>query len=308
MKDPFASQDPAPAPAAPAPCPNCSRPMQVLPLKGHYGRSVVVDLCRPCRLVWFDTLESVNLSSHAWITLLRELQRATPSEHPWSGRALACPRCSAPLVPVHNLSRFGRFAANECTHRHGHQQSFVLLLAERGLVRPLAWAERTALARLHKPLACLNCGAHLDGAAAHCGHCQSPLVVIDMPRLAAALSTDPGTPLPVPDGRLMAWHCAGCGRALDPVRRTDCAHCGQLIVMPTLDDLVPLLDACEAAWWARQQPPARERPARSPRLEPGWRDTSLARLLHQVGMHTPHAPHWWLAAAAVTLAGWLLLQ
>lgn len=275
----------APAPPPPAPpvaCPNCGRTAELLVLQGHYGRQVVVDVCGPCRLVWFDTLESVNLTGRGWLQLLRRLQRAKATEAPWSGSVLACPQCGNPLQAVHNLTRFGRFAAVECQRGHGHLQSFALLLAERGLVRPLLPPERAALAAARRSLQCLNCGAPVAARDEACSHCRSPLVMIDLPRLAAALRDRPGDPLPRPDGRLAAWHCAGCGQALDPTQAEACQACGQLVVVPTLAELDGFFEACEAEHWAQQQPPtavALRRPRRADQ-EPGrerWRETGLAR-------------------------------
>jgi hypothetical protein len=279
MHDPYAGPPPALPAAEPVACPCCRRPMQLLALAGHYGRQVVVDLCAPCRLVWFDTLESVNLAQRGWLQLLQALQRAAATDTPWSGAPLGCPVCRAALQPVHNLTRFGRFAALECqAGGHGHLQSYALLLAERGLVRPLLPPERAALAA-GAAAGCLNCGAPLDGRADACSHCASPLVVIDLPRLAAALRNRPGDPLPRPDGRLAAWHCAGCGQAADPSAAADCLSCGQLLPVPALADLGPLLKTCEAQAWANRQPPApaafRPRPGHGP---DSWRNTALARL------------------------------
>jgi hypothetical protein len=281
MADPFATPKSAASAAMPVDCPNCAQAMRIVVLQGHYGREVVVDLCAPCRLVWFDTLESVNLSHRGWLQLLRALQQAAATEAPWAGRALGCPHCRAPLQPVHNLSRFGRFASIECqAASHGHLQSYALLLAERGLVRPMLPPERAALATGARLLSCLNCGAPLGSQDDSCSHCTSPLVMIDLPRLAAALLARPGDALPRPDGRLAAWHCAGCGQALDPTRAESCARCGQLVTVPTLVELGPMLDACEAQGWAQQQPPAARatRPKRAPDPEP-WRATSFGRLM-----------------------------
>ena len=281
-RDPFAG--PPPAAATPVDCPCCARPMQLHTLAGHYGRQVVIDLCAACRLVWFDTLESVNLSPDGWLQLLLALQRAAATDTPWSGRPLACPACRSALVPVHNLTRFGRFAALECQGgRHGHLQSYALLLAERGLVRPMLPPERAALAAADRPASCLNCGAPLDGRREACGHCASPLVVIDLPRLAAALLARPGDPLPRPDGRLAAWHCAGCGQAVDPTASAACQGCGQLLAVPALAELGPMLEACQAQAWTRRQPPGPEAPRR--RAKPAgerWRDTGFARLLRHL--------------------------
>lgn len=280
MHDPYAGPPPALPATEPVACPCCHRPMQLLALAGHYGRQVVVDLCAPCRLVWFDTLESVNLAQRGWLQLLQALQQAAATDTPWSGAPLGCPVCRAALQPVHNLTRFGRFAALECqAGGHGHLQSYALLLAERGLVRPMLPTERAALAA-GAAMGCLNCGAPLNGRDDACSHCASPLVVIDLPRLAAALRNRPGEPLPRPDGRLAAWHCAGCGQAVDPSATADCQACGQLLAVPALAELGPLLKACETQAWAQRQPPAPAalRPRRGHDAE-SWRNTAFARLL-----------------------------
>ena len=39
---------------------------------------------------------------------------------------LACPQCHDPLRAVHNLTRFGRFAAVECQRGHGHLQTHIV--------------------------------------------------------------------------------------------------------------------------------------------------------------------------------------
>jgi hypothetical protein len=280
MSDPFSGPPPALPATAPVDCPCCNRPMQLLALAGHYGRQVVIDLCNPCRLVWFDTLESVNLSQRGWLQLLRALQGAGATDTPWTGQPLGCPVCRTALQPVHNQTRFARFAAIECqAGSHGHLQSYALLLAERGLVRPMLPPERAALAAGTGPAGCLNCGAPLDGRADACSHCASPLVVIDLPRLAAALRDRPGDPLPRPDGRLAAWHCAGCGQAVDPSAAADCRACGQLVPVPALAELGPLLQACESQAWARSQPPAPALRPRAARDADPWRSTSFGRLL-----------------------------
>ena len=41
---------------APLSCGNCGEPMLALPLAGHYGQQVEIDLCAPCHLVWFDPI------------------------------------------------------------------------------------------------------------------------------------------------------------------------------------------------------------------------------------------------------------
>lgn len=268
-------------------CPRCAAPMAALSLGGRMA-PVLVDHCNACRLVWFDKLESVQLAGLGWVALLRELQQ--PGEKPHASlpaigaRTPPCPVCHAALKPVHNRTRFGRFPALECPRCGGHLHSHSGLLAERGLVRPLLPVERRALIEEKRTLCCLNCGAPSEGHSEDCRYCASPLLMLDLPRLAHALRLRPGRheePSPVADGSPLAWACRGCGAALDPSRQTSCPQCTHAVVVPSLLDIGPLLDAVETELraWARAATATRA-PARKTRRERHWSETSLGRLWH----------------------------
>jgi hypothetical protein len=94
---------------------------------------------------------------------------------------------------------------------------------------------------------CLNCGAACDGSGEQCSYCKTPLMVIDLPRLAHALRQRPGTwsASPKPDGVPMRWECRACGQPLDPSREVTCTACRHAVVAPSLLDLTPLLTAVE---------------------------------------------------------------
>jgi len=222
--------------------------MTALSLQGRDGRSVDLDMCAPCRAIWFDALESVRLAGLGWTVLLQRLASLPPAPPPTSPQAsMTCTRCHVPLVPLRNSNRYGRFAAQQCPSCLGQLQSHSMLLANRGLFRPLMGRERAALAEEKRRLECLHCGAGLDGGAEHCSYCKSPALVIDMPRLASALqeeeSAGRASVAPTP---LMAWSCRGCGQSLDPTLQTECRVCHHPVVVPSLLDLGPLLKAVEA--------------------------------------------------------------
>jgi hypothetical protein len=251
--------------------------MDVLALAARRVKPVEVDHCPGCRLVWFDPLESVMLAGLGWVQLLRRLG-STPAVSPdLAAPSPPCPVCRSTLVPVHNRTRFGRFPALECPHRHGHLHSHAGLLAERGLVRGLLPAERGALVAEKRRLHCLCCGASVDGQSDACSFCGSPLVVVDLPRLAHALTVQTATDgaAPPPAGLLLAWPCRGCGAPLDPVTQTECPGCGHALVAAALPDLNPLLDSAEEALQPPAPRPWRPPPARRPL---SWRDTQLQRL------------------------------
>ncbi|MCZ2441193.1 MAG: zf-TFIIB domain-containing protein [Burkholderiales bacterium] len=270
---------------APRRCPQCALPMLLLRLHTHGGSKVEVDHCAQCRLVWFDTLESVQLSGLGWLELLREMGRAAghevgheagrPAPRPYR---LSCPVCARPLKSVHNRSRWGRFAMQECALGHGHLHSDAGLLAERGLVRPLLPPERASLRAQARVLHCLSCGAAADGRGEICAACATPLLVVDLPRLGHALRQRGADeqPLPPAEGVPLRWPCHACGQTLDPTRASACPQCGAGLLAPELAGLAPLLNAAEPELRAAANHPPRARPVRPARRT--WRETQLARL------------------------------
>lgn len=309
---------PMPTAAPSMACPRCRQPMRLLALSSHRQdrAQLSVEHCDDCRSVWFDALESVQLDAAGWVRLLRAMELATarPSSLALAQPGVArpgCPHCAAPLQAVHNRSRWGRFAVLECPARHGHLHGHSGLLAERGLVRPLGVAERRALAEEKRELHCLNCGGPANARDDECRWCRTPLVVLDLPRLAHSLLPREASMAASPreQGRHTAWPCRGCGAALDPGRDTACRQCGHLVVAHELPDLQGLLDTAEAALGeagavlarVRNRFPSshRERPAQAneprPDIAPAWQ----RRLLLGGWL-----PLWaLLATALLTLAG-----
>ncbi len=235
-------------------CSCCNQPMKILALEGHYSHRVEIDLCANCHLVWFDAFESVRLSGLGWVQLLRQMLAAPPAGAALS-KPMRCVRCSGALAGVRNLTRFGRTAALECVKEHGQYQSFSLLLAERGLVRPLTSRDRNTLVQEGRELCCLNCGAAVVGEQAsaapstqetECAYCQSPLVVVDLQRLSQALLVRHGDVIEVDEAaEHLSWACTGCGQSLDPTQDTRCPHCDHSVALPNLAAVKPLLDRIE---------------------------------------------------------------
>lgn len=245
-------------------CPQCRAPMRHVSLPGHHAPATVdIDHCEPCGLVWFDARESVHLSTAAWIQLLRDLNRLRQSDRPHQPNR-ACPLCAKALKEVRNLTRYGRFPVLECGSCGGHLHSQAGMLAERGLVRPLLPGERYALQAEKRTLSCLSCGGPADGKSEDCAWCKSPLLMVDMPRLANALRRrSPSEPLLMPNGgKPVGWSCRGCGAPMDPTRETRCGRCHHTVVAPSMEDLEPLLDALEHDGQEADEQLERERRAR----------------------------------------------
>ncbi len=284
-------------------CTSCKQPLKAVVLEGHYTAKVNVDLCMHCHLAWFDPLESVRLSGLGWVQLIRQMI-ASPALHAPLGRGLRCVRCASPLKAVRNLTRFGRTAAQECPQGHGHFQSFSLLLAERGLVRPIAAMDRKALREQGRALACLNCGAPADSASQECAYCDSPLVMVDLPRLTQALLLRHGDAMHLSaPAKQLGLSCIGCGHAIDPTTDIRCAHCDQSVALPQLQLLTPLLDHVEPILLGRAPRQARPWGERLQRLRGDVTATQMYRMLQHLrgprflpGEFNP-----------VSLVAWLLL-
>ena len=261
-------------------CSSCKQPMQTVALEGHYQRSVNADVCVHCHLVWFDALESVRLSGLGWVQMIRTMIASPALNAPLAPR-LACVRCQSPLKAVRNLTRFGRTAAQECPHGHGHLQGYSLLLAERGLVRPIYPHDRQALREQGRALSCLGCGAPMDSAAKDCHYCASPLVMVDLPRLTQALLLRHGDPLDLrAPAQQLGVACIGCGQAIDPTVDIRCSQCDQSVALAQLHELGPLLDHVEPILLGRAPRQAKPWGDKLRRLKGDFRATQLYRIFH----------------------------
>ncbi len=240
--------------------------MRALDLSGHYQRRVEIDTCPHCCLVWFDDTESVRLAGPGIADFLREIHGAMQAggEHAHAvslARVQACPVCRSQLKPVANMTRFGRTTHLECPQGHGYYQTYILYLAEKGFVRPLAWADIRSLLAAGKEAFCASCGCPLPARPVDaCPACRSAVGVIDPTRLASAIDplgegalaatpaaappqghapgatpgsgpsaspgVSPGTARQAPALPVFSQHkCHACGGAVDATRDVRCPHC-----------------------------------------------------------------------------------
>ena len=187
-------------------CPNCRAGMTTLTLDGHYGRSVVIDLCQTCQAFWFDGLESLQLDPASVLELFRKVGEAGGvARAPLSDNA-RCPRCDHQLLRTFDQQRQSKFEYRRCPGGHGRLTSFFNFLREKDFIRPLSAAQIEELRQNLRSINCSNCGAPVDLAkGTACAHCRSPLSMLDVgqaERLVAALreksaprSVDPALPL-----------------------------------------------------------------------------------------------------------------
>jgi hypothetical protein len=245
--------------------------MQQLTLDGHYGRSVDIDVCPGCHLLWFDNFETVNITGRGVLHLLRAIDAAHGSAHTPLGASIDCPRCGDALRQVHNLTTVGKTAHHECPHGHGAAQSFSLYLGEKGFVRPLLRPEIEQLKTRPEDrhlFTCINCGAPIDPRERDaCGYCASPVRVLDVLPLMRAVDRQTGQLGDGPaTGSAAGQHsfaCQHCGASLDPAFDRSCPSCA----MP-----VAITDLKWAMAWIEKLAPAVERG----RMDDGFRERRLA--------------------------------
>jgi hypothetical protein len=149
-------------------------------LDAHYGRSVTVDLCHGCGLIWFDRQESLALTPGAVLRLFRELHEHRAERHLFQAESMLCPRCHHRLVATTDRARATTFTYWRCPADEGRATTFFDFLREKNFVKPLS-PERLAELRRYAPsVHCSACGAPIDLAReSACGHCRAPLSMLD---------------------------------------------------------------------------------------------------------------------------------
>lgn len=211
--------------------------MERLALAGHYASTVELDLCRSCDVVWFDAIETAQLSGPALLDLIGAMAAARAEQHELLRADARCPRCAGALSLVHNQSRWGRSTQLQCVRRHGAYQSFAQFLQEKGLLRPMALPDRARLLRERGRIECVNCGGDIGKDDAQCPWCHSVPSLLDVARLAHAL--DPLDTIEPPAlygaaARQDALRCAACGATMRAGETMVCGQCGATLAIPSL--------------------------------------------------------------------------
>lgn len=315
--------------------------MEVLSLAAHYGGQVDVDLCGPCHLVWFDRTESMRLAGVGLLDLLARMAALQSAVHRPPSPRQVCPVCGNELHTVQNRSKYGRSVQHNCPQGHGTAQPFSQFLAEKGYVRPIELADGGRLpAQPDGTLACVNCGAPVpmhpptiqSGVA--CGHCDTPVNLLDLARLARAIDRHGAAGEVLPEHATSASRlslpCVHCGASVEPTRDTRCGHCGGAIVVTSLVQASQVLERLRPGVAQRHErldplagSPERQRIRHMPeadepapvegRSEMGLL-TRLAEVLVALGAVAYFAYLWFgpvlagvagLLAAGVALAWWL---
>ena len=161
-------------------CPACSQTMHAEAFDGHYGRTVALDLCFTCAVIWFDGHESLALAPGAVLRMFTLIHEHQAERQPGALASPACPRCYAALTETHDVQRNVRFTYWNCLQRHGRLTNFVEFLREKSFVRPLAPAELAKLRENVQTIHCDGCGAPIDlEHGSTCTFCGAAVSTLD---------------------------------------------------------------------------------------------------------------------------------
>lgn len=154
--------------------------MVIEALPGHYGRTLELDVCHHCDVIWFDELEHIQLSGPATLTLVRDMHQHHETHPVVEIDKATCPRCEAPLRRRHDRQRNVRFNSHVCPHGHGHFLTFYDFLKSKDMLRPLRGEALQTLREQVGSVSCTNCAAPVDlHTETSCPHCDSPLMLLD---------------------------------------------------------------------------------------------------------------------------------
>jgi hypothetical protein len=148
---------------------------------GRLGSSVVIDVCDPCQLFWFDQYETLQLAPGSTLELFTSIGERTSGGRPAPLSAhLDCPRCAGVLQLAHDRQRDTPFEYLRCAAGHGRLETFLNFLREKQFVRALSLHEIAELKQKVQTTNCSNCGAPVDiTSSSACSHCGSPLSIVD---------------------------------------------------------------------------------------------------------------------------------
>ena len=170
-------------------CPSCRGAMTTHDFEKRLGGQLELDICFPCQGIWFDEYESTQLSPGSIIALFKLIQNHRDVQRLPLGESLHCPLCRDRLQ--HGLDRVkaGVFNYHRCLRQHGRFTTFAQFMTEKGFVRQLSSLEIDRLKANIGVIRCNSCGAPVDiKTDPVCGHCRSPMVVLDPTAVEQALA------------------------------------------------------------------------------------------------------------------------
>jgi len=190
--------------------------MQPQALDGQLGRTVEIDLCRPCQSIWFDQHENLQMTPGATLMMFRIIGESVSRPAPQDRDLARCPRCKAQLRRTHDLQRSTRFEYFRCPNEHGRLSTFFDFLREKDFIKPLTAHQIAELRKNVQFINCSNCGAAVDLAKrSECDHCGTPLSMLDMQQAEKVIA------------QLREAEAVRTGGAMDPFLPLDLARARQ---------------------------------------------------------------------------------
>ena len=186
-------------------CPGCAGPMERRDFARKPLGGVELDICFDCHALWFDQLESAQLTPGAVLDLFRQIHE----HHDRPARPLAdrlkCPKCRGALKLTQDIQRTNRISYYRCPEGHGRLTTFLQFLREKNFVRDLSRPEIAELRAHVAQVRCSGCGGPVNlKTEAACGYCRAPIAILDadavkrtLAELAAAEKRQP-VPPPMP--------------------------------------------------------------------------------------------------------------
>ncbi len=92
--------------------------METHALPSVSGGTVELDLCYPCRGLWFDPQENLKLAPAAVVSLFRLLHEHRDDQRQPLALKFNCPRCTGSLAQGFDVVRSGRYVTYRCPARH----------------------------------------------------------------------------------------------------------------------------------------------------------------------------------------------
>ena len=169
-------------------CPNCRAEMTRSAFDRMYGRTVALDICHTCHVIWFDDQELLQLAPRATLDLLAAIAQEQEAPRTALATTLSCPRCGKPLEEVHDLLRATHFTYVRCPSGHGRMLTYFQFLQAKSFVRSLNAEETADLRRRIKQVNCANCGAPVQIDRGICEFCRTPLAMLDPDQMQKAVA------------------------------------------------------------------------------------------------------------------------
>lgn len=142
---------------------------------------VELDICFSCQAIWFDEMESVQITPGGIIDLFKLIHEHGDDDRQPLRDPLVCPRCDEKLLHGLDVAKHGgKFNYHRCLQKHGRFTTFAQFMIEKGFVRQLSPAEIDELASQVGTVRCTGCGAPIDIRRDHaCSHCRAPISILD---------------------------------------------------------------------------------------------------------------------------------